>query len=314
VPIEFGEDFFPLGVRLRIETNSREVLEACRGSFGRYEARESGLETPLFTIRLLSDKNLCAAPPWPDPVFGRRGEIFHVSVGDNAAMADLRHRHASGSVSPPMARDTRFLQRTFVDCLALTMMTCGNGATHTYVHASAVANGGRGLVLTGPRESGKSTLACACIRRGLNIVTDDVVYLKAEPVLTAWGRPWRLRLLPDCARFFPELSAKATDLEGSAGDNVEIEVQEFWPGQTRAWCEPIALLFLERSCGRSSCEPLETGDALKLLERDVVYDTPEVLERHRRVWAQLAARGSFMLRCSQDLDEVVDLLKHVLRT
>jgi hypothetical protein len=315
VPIEFAEDFFPLGARLRIETDSREILEACRLSFGRYESPASGIETPVFTIRLLSDESLSASPPWPDPVFDRRGEIFRVSVGsDNAAMADLRRRHSSGSVSPAMARDTKLLQRTFVECLALTMMTCGNGATHTCVHASAVANGDRGLVLSGPRESGKSTLACACARRGFDIVTDDVVYLRAEPVLTAWGRPWRLRLLPDCVRFFPELSAKAADLKSRPGDILEIEVREFWPGRTRARCEPMALFFLERSSGRSSCEPLKTGEALKLLERDVVYDTPEFLERRRSAWTQLAARGSFILRCSGDLDEVVDLLDHFLRT
>jgi hypothetical protein len=311
---EFAEDFFPIGVRLRVVTNSREVLEACRASFGGYEAPDAGLETPLFIIRLLSDETLSAAPPWPEPVFHRRGDIFRVSIGsDNRAKADLRDRHASGSVSPAMARDTNLLQRAFVECLALTMMTRGKGATHTYLHASAVARGKRGLVLSGPRESGKSTLACACVRRGFHIVTDDVVYLKTEPALTAWGRPWRLRLLPDCARFFPELGAAATDLKRSAGDIVEIDVREFWPGQTRVCCEPVALLFLGRSTGRSSCEPLETDEALKRLERDAVYDAPEVLQRHRRVWTQLAARGSFILRCGQDLDEAVDLLEHCLR-
>ena len=313
VPIEFVEDFSPLGVRLRLETNSQEILEACRASFGRDDTPESGLQTAQFVVRLLADELFVAAPPWPDPVFRRHGDAFYVSVGSqNTAVADLGRRDAVGFVSPAMARDTDFLRHTFLECLALTMMTRGSGATHTYIHASAVAKSGKGLIFCGPRESGKSTLAYACARRGFSVVTDDVVYLKAERGLTAWGRPWRLRFLPDCARFFPELREKAESLKAAGKEVVEIDVQELLPGHTQACCDPAALFFLERSSGRVACEPLEPGDALKLLERELVYDPPEVIERHRRAWTALAARGSFTLHCSEDLDAVVDLLERIL--
>ena len=47
------------------------------------------------------------------------------------------------------------------------------------VHASAVARGGRAIVLPGPMGAGKSTVAAALVRAGLGYVTDEVVAIDA---------------------------------------------------------------------------------------------------------------------------------------
>jgi len=310
---EFAGTFSPLGVALQLETNSREVLEACRASFGPYGGTLPRSRRSLFTIKLLVDESFTATPPWPDVVFRRQGDIFYASAGNqNVAVADLRQRQAFGFVSPAMAGDREFLQRNFVECLALTMMTRGRGATHTYVHASAVARGEKGLILSGPRESGKSTLAYACARRGFKIVADDVVYLRSGRSMTAWGRPWRLRLLPDCGRFFPELSEKAESIRSAGKEIVEIDVPELLPGTAQASCVPRALFFLKRSSTRARCEPLGADEALGLLARELVYDTPEVIERHRRAWAALVIRGSYALHWEGAPEAAVDLLESFL--
>jgi len=315
VPAEFVEVFSPLGVTLRLETNSTEIRDACRASFGSYGDFGPLARASQFTVRLLVDASFTAAPPWPDVVFRRHGDMLYASAGgQNTAVADLRRRQAFGFVSPAMAGDSDFLRRNFLDCLVLTMMTRGAGATHTYVHASAVAKCDRGLILCGPRESGKSTLAYACARRGFEIVADDVVYLRAGRNLTAWGRPWRLRLLPDCTRFFPELQEKAERTKSANKEVVEIDVQEFLPGRAQVRCAPMALFFLERSSGRTACEPLGADKALDLLARDMVYDPPEVIERHRRTWTALANRGSSVLRWDEAPDAAVDLLEQFLRS
>ena len=313
MPAEFVETFWPLGVTLRLETNSREILDACRASFGSYGNCGSRAQASRFAIRLLTDRSFTATPPWPDVVYRRQGDMFYASAGgQNTAVADLRRRQAFGFLSPAMAGDAEFLRRHFLECLALTMMTRGTGATHTYVHASAVAKGDKGIILSGPRESGKSTLAYACARRGFNIVTDDVVYLRPGRRLTAWGRPWRLRLLPDCARLFPELGKRAQMAKSAGKDVVEIDVRELMPGRAQVRCSPVALFFLERPSGRTVCEPLGADAALDLLVQEMGYDPPEVVERHRRIWTALANRGAFVLRWGEAPDGAVDLLERFL--
>jgi hypothetical protein len=311
---EFVESFAPLGVRLRLETNSREILEACRVSFGCYGLPDAGAPTAQFVIRLFVDNSFEAVPPWPNPVFRSQGHLFYVSVGgQNTCVADLRRRYAAGFVSPAMAQDHDFLRSTFLECLALTMMTFGRGATHTYVHASAVAKGGRGLIFSGLRESGKSTLAYACARRGFYFVTDDVVYLnEGNDGLVAWGRPGRLRFLLDGVRFFPELKLKVDTLQTQNHDFVEFDVEDILPGQAEVCCRPAALFFLERTSGPTSYEKLEPGEAVRLLTRDLIHDSPAVMKKHLHMWTALASRGSYRLFCSEDLHAVVELLESFL--
>jgi hypothetical protein len=193
------------------------------------------------------------------------------------------------------------------------MATHGAGATHTYVHASAVARRDKGFIFSGPRESGKSTLAYACARRGFRVVTDDVLYLnEGEGGLTAWGKPWRLRLLPDCLRFFPELNRRVEPLLDTDKGIVEIEVEEFLPARTQVRCKPAALFFLDRTGGPAACDRLEPDEAVKLLARDLIYDAPETMEKHSRAWLRAAQKGSYVLHYGEDFDSVIHLLERFL--
>ncbi|NJM50393.1 MAG: aldolase [Sphingomonadales bacterium] len=48
-------------------------------------------------------------------------------------------------------------------------------------HASAVAMGGSGVIITGPSGSGKSDLVLRLIDRGAKLISDDYIHLKADP-------------------------------------------------------------------------------------------------------------------------------------
>jgi len=69
------------------------------------------------------------------------------------------------------------------------------------LHASAVALGGRAVVLVGPAGAGKSTTAAAFARRGVPVLSDDVACLddRSGSLLVQPGNP-RLRLWSDSAQ------------------------------------------------------------------------------------------------------------------
>jgi hypothetical protein len=78
-PAPLVEHFTPLGAHLRLETNSADIAQACRASFGRYghPLSPDSIETQ-FVIRLLVDDSFREIPPWPDPVFRSQGDIFYI--------------------------------------------------------------------------------------------------------------------------------------------------------------------------------------------------------------------------------------------
>jgi hypothetical protein len=296
-----------VGNAVTLETNSSRLLQTFEAAFGRYGPPPEG--APEISLRILVDETFSSAAPWPPPVVRGNGDLLYISAGhENVVVADLGQRHAFGFLSPAMAADTPFLRRSFLECVVFAMATHGTGATHSYVHASAVARSNRGFLFSGPCEAGKSTLAYACARRGFGIVSDDVVYLRSESQrLTAWGRPWRLRFLQDCIRFFPELESRR--VLPIAENEIEIEVEEFLPGRTQMRCDPSALFFLQRSETHPRVEPIEPDAAVQLLARDLIADLPLVTERHRQAWTQLAERGSYILHYGDDLQATVDLLE-----
>ncbi len=310
IALTLAADFAPLGVKLHLQSNSPDVLQACRASFGRYGVALPATPPAEFSIHLAVDPSLTETPPWPDPVVRGRGDLLYISVGrENTAVADLDRRRAVGFITPDMARSPLFLRSRFLECLMLTMATHGAGATHTYVHASAVAHGDRGLVFAGPPESGKSTLAYAMARHGFSVVTDDVVYLADHGYgLMAWGKPWRLRFLPDCVRFFPELSGAVARLKHEDQGVAEVELEEYLPGRVQTHCRPVALFFLDRRAGPVRCEALDPDRAVQRLAGDLLQDQRDVMQKHRLMWARLAEQGAYVLRYNEDLDSAVSVL------
>ncbi len=309
----YQQNFSSLGVVFRFETNTPIILEACNSAF--HGSEKFKTDKPDFVICLFEDPALTDYPPWPKPVYRGRRNLFYLSIGaGNTAVADLDHRFAVGFLSPAMVKNTTLLRRDFIECLAFTMATHGKGATHSYIHASAIAKGNKGLILSGPACVGKSTLAFACAQRGFHIVADDVVYLKdGECSLTAWGNPWRLRLVPESVKLFPELSRRLELSESPESvDVVEIELEKIFPGCAQPGCDPVALFFLGRSNGPTECQPLDPSEALKLISRDLISDLPEVMEMHCRSWTKLASRGCYILRYGPDLDSVIHTLEQFL--
>jgi hypothetical protein len=304
-----------MGVRLLVESDNPSIVEACRVSFGGY-GRTAPTRGEL-RLRLFVDPEFEETPPWPRPVFRGRGRMLYISVGcQNTAVADLERGTAVGFISPAMAADQATLRRVFLDCLVLTMLTHGSRGPFSYVHASAVAAHGRGIIFTGPSESGKSTLAYACIRRGFHFVSDDVVYLGSDgDAFIAWGRPWRMRLLRGGLALFPELAGNPECLRATGEPDVlELDIEQFLPGRSRARCDPAALIFLERTTGKPSLVPTAEDAAMDLLSRDLLYDVPEALARHRSNWQRLVRRGAWTLRSGSFPDAAVDLVEgHLLR-
>jgi hypothetical protein len=62
------------------------------------------------------------------------------------------------------------------------------------IHAAAVMIGDRAVLLAGRSGSGKSSLALAAQKEGLEVLSEDTAYIQLVPELTIWGWPGAIHL------------------------------------------------------------------------------------------------------------------------
>lgn len=313
VPIRFREDFIPIGTPIRVQSNHEGVIRVAQENFGRYGKPTPG-ETPKFFLSVCVDPVHRTGPPWPKPSFRSLNHLVHIACGDsNFAVADLNTGVCIGFVTPAMVEDSSFFKSTFLDCLFYVLAVQHD---HTPVHCSGVASGGRGVLICGDSGTGKSTLAYACTRSGLQTLSDDVVHLRIDPAsdeLRMWGRPWVLRLAPEAVQLFSELKGLQPKLRSDHEWYLEVDIENQFPGSTVVSCEPEALVFLSRDRNSSNRLELLSADlALEQLMKDIFVSEASVIGRHRQTLVRLLQARAYTLSYSGDPEKAVETVRSIL--
>ena len=312
IALEFREQFFPLGVPIEVQSNRETVLAAASLSFGRYGECPSGKPAELL-IQLCVDPERHDEKPLAVPCYRALSHLFHIGCSEASfAIADLARGSAVGFVSPEIANDTSFFCYVFLECLFHVLTVHRN---HTPVHCSCVALSDCGVLICGASGTGKTTLAYACLKAGMQIVSDDVVHLRLDPVrheLKLWGNPWTLRLLPDAVQIFPELNGTDVKRRGGQEKCLEIDVSRQFPGSASISCRPAALVFLQRHDAGHRLRPIEKEVALQRLFRDVVLDEDAVMVRHQTVLQELVTTGTYELSYAGSPFDAAESIKSLL--
>lgn len=292
--------FYPLGFRVNLIANSREVLRAAEESWGSAQAEFTG--KPLDLRVVVSDAGVKAA----EPRFEIERHLFSiVSDRHNYAVADLDALYASCYVTSNTVADRAWFRWFFLDALILSLLA----QRHTVpVHAGCVSRDGAGVLLFGSSGAGKSTLSWACARAGWSLVGDDAAWLlpdSEQPV--AIGRPQQVRLRPDAARHFPELAGLATRARPNGKLSIEIRTRDFPAIQTASHSAVERVVFLDRRDSGPGLVPVPKDAAFEGMLRDCVPYRDEVHARHIDTVRKLSALPAYRLHY-RTLDEAIGLL------
>ena len=265
-------------------------------------------DLPRVGLHYLNDATVAALP---DPRHLRRGPYGAITAWANDQGENVR-ANLGGNVDPDSSRWLICLEEDLSAMLAFhvesrqaltfsrttlaprqvaefarTLMHWASVADgNVLVHAAAVAREGRGLLICGVGNSGKTTLVRQCLSEGWTFLADNVV--EYSPRLTTdesaallWSTYATLKLRPDALPVSPAESSTSL-WDDEAKKNIH-----FLTGATRAQfasapVNHVATLVLTPN-GPAQPEPLGPGAGLLAIAPNTVAQFPfferEVLER-----------------------------------
>lgn len=268
-PFPLRKTFYPLGYAVEIRTNDPRILEIAEAGYGRYRARDTALE---FRIDIGVKGKGGDLPK--TAAFRQHDHIFSIVCdAENFAVCDVERGCGSAWLNESVVKQRGWVRYRFLESLIFTMLG------HRYLtplHAACVSRNGKGLLLSAPGGTGKTTLSYACARAGWDFLSDDASYLVREGTdRIVLGKPYLIRFVEDAAEIFPELGdcERFPDLKG----DLRIELDTQGRGiRTAEQCRVERVVFLERSKeARTRVEAMGREEAReRLMAEMIAYEEP----------------------------------------
>lgn len=304
VELPLQATWYPLGFRLDLATNSRDVLEAAAEAWSPFRPEFDG---PPLELRVVVQKgDVQEGDLAAEPVFRSQGHLFSIVADrDNLASFDPDSLFGFCCVSARTAADRAWFRWHFLEGAVYMMLAQRHVVP---VHGACVARGS-GVLLCGGSGAGKSTLAFACARSGWTFIGDDTVMLLPQPEdRIAIGKPHQARFRQDAPELFPELRRYPASERPNGKLGMEVPLADFPGIRTASRCEIVSVVFLERRCGAAAhAVPMPGAEVLESLLHDGPDYGDEVYQRHAKAIARIAAVPAYRMRYDK-LDEAVDLL------
>lgn len=145
------------------------------------------------------------------------------------------------------------------------------------VHAAAVTDGERCVMICAPSGGGKSTLTAAFVRRGWLAVGDDKVLLRTNDgvaQIAALQRTFNLH--PQTSTWFPEVGdLEALPLYSTWTQKRKVKIESVWTDPAADLASPTHILRVRRAAtpGPIECTPMDSGAVLSTLLRQIAIPT-----------------------------------------
>jgi hypothetical protein len=246
---------------------------------------------PLIQVRLeAADEE--GPGPLEIEVQGRHLRMVGAGVDGRA---DAKALTAFCKVPRGLAAQPARLAGEVTDTLLLFLLTRSG---RTPLHAAGLMCGQTAVVLAGPSGAGKSTLSLAAMARGLQILSDDTVYIQLQPRLRIWGFPRPVHVFPaDAPGFIQETRLRGGKLKA---------VVPAPPWAELPVADHAAVVLLERG-ERVRLEPVEASVAAAALSR--LEPGFDLLSRESaEAVAAVTALGCWRLTLTRDPAAAIDAL------
>lgn len=263
-----------MGRTIRVESNNNSVVHMVLHFF---QSHQHGLSSrPEFVWRLIieseKEDELAAVPLTAFSDIGLRC----LNIGQRSFIAvDLLNRQAVGFLSEKfLGARARFRHRPPIDIL-FSMTASSLGLVS--LSGGCVGANGRGVMVFGAPNSGKTTSCYLAARSGLEFHADQVIFLDTR-LRRAWGDPFPAVFRTEALQFLPELREEVhhSTYETSAFcyfDKSSNQPREAHP------IAPVCSLFLERKQGsRTLLREISRSEAVLRLRASVLFEEDQHFE------------------------------------
>ncbi|MDB4916762.1 MAG: hypothetical protein JWM95_4406 [Gemmatimonadetes bacterium] len=281
-----------LGISVTFHTSSaavRRLAGECFHSLGAaMEPASAG--TLELTVRIMvCDGNEHGIFPVPVRHISMDGGMLLVHTPGSTALVHPAHRSSTAYVSRELLAHEDTFRTAVLE--AITYALIAPFDRHP-VHASAIVRNGCAVLLAGPSGSGKSTLAHRADAAGVDVLSEDHVWIQCEPALRVWGGAEAARLMLDDA---------------------DDEKQTVPITHRAVWAERARVCVLARG-EHALLEPLDPAAIIRELEAQVAPGFDRFPERQQQVFAAIAASGGWRLTLSSRPADALPFLFEMLES
>ena len=303
-------DFTIAGSHCLLSTNSHNVLRHATP----WQAPEKQDDAPSFEMDILENSSLDSLTGNLPHFRGARHLVFAMLEPASFLGFDLLRRHVIGVLSSAAVHDRSFWN---AQLLPITMGLIGTTLGVAPLHCACLDRNGDGLLLAGVSGAGKSTLSAALAQRGLALLSDEWTYLSfRQSVLSAHGLAAPIKLLPNCARFFPELAKHAPKKTMNGEIAYEVDAARVFRSALKTSSRPKWILFLERSatpgCHFVPCRGEFIAEFFENNAERLPDELPAAKSTRSQVIASLAACQSWSLRTGDDPHQTAEAIERFL--
>jgi hypothetical protein len=300
-----------MGKRIRLETNSCAIQQTALRALASYEGIPS--EHPEFLWRIVGEASFDSKAPWPEMTVASDAGLYGINLGQRSFLAiDLGAREAVGFLAEDLARDEAGFNWPFL----ATLFSISARALHlTALSAACVALGDKGVLISGPPKSGKTTAGYLAEKRGLHFRADHITFLECEgDTLAAWGEFWPVVFHAETLEFLPELSATTQVFRYGRETYLHLEKTRLSTVEQHR-VTPVGCVFLGRQKSETPrITRLDSAGCAVRLEESFLFEDDESLEpRRNAVWRALSQLPAYSLDYGSDPAEAVDCLTALLR-
>lgn len=287
----WSQSFSPLGIATVVIANDPELLATVQAAYA--DCRTAPAATaPTVEIRL--DVHGLPSTGVGDD-FAVEGSRLTITGDGVAGEADAVAWIARCSVPRRLVGDPQALAEQVTDPLLLFLLSRKN---RTPFHAAGVVIADRLVLLSGPSGSGKSSLALAAAGLGLELMSDDIIFVERGEMTRFWSLDRPVHLLPQDApdgRFAVRVRGGTRKLAVPVGET-----------RTR-FDGPARLVLLERG-DSPELAAIEPQAAIERLGRlDPGFD--QFRAESKAIVAELAREGAWRLTPGRDPVAAIELVR-----
>jgi hypothetical protein len=179
-----GRSLHLLGALVRFESNSARLLRLVDHAFAGLPRHRLWAQTPRLRVRLqLTAGRRRKSPSQPPPLRTFAGPGFLGGAMDESNLAVISPAQGSALilVSRDMLRHAYQVRYELIEFAVYVLIARAQGLVP--LHAAVVGRHGRGLLLVGDSGAGKTTMALHCLLQGLEILSEDGVFVMPDGLL-----------------------------------------------------------------------------------------------------------------------------------